>query len=292
MTYRTLVLRRSPVASRPPSDLQDAVEGPLLPRSGSGRRRWPGALSNTSRWGTTPIRLGDLRAARSRDSAALAGSQGMVAAVARVARPVVVGLDRVERPPAWRAYGDAPGAVYPGVGGTAQTEVSLPRSARYGLWVKGAFHGRLEVAVDGRPAAAKRHDLSHSGQYVPLGETQLAAGPHAVTLHYEADDLHPGSGGRPFALGPLVFGRDTADRPVEVLGARAGPLALRPRARLGGGGALSRRWLAAYYSSSSSRAPGAFATASLALPGGSSSSSSSTSSSPSSCPYTSSMIGR
>jgi hypothetical protein len=138
---------------------------------------------------------------------------------------VVIGLDRVERPSDWRAFGDEPGAVYPDGGGTAEIEVAIPAPGRYAVWVKGAFHGRLDVAVDGRSVGSGRHDLSHAGQYVPLGDTELAAGRHAVTLRYEGDDLHPGSGGRPFALGPLVFGRDTADRPIDyVAPRRAGSL--------------------------------------------------------------------
>jgi hypothetical protein len=59
-----------------------------------------------------------------------------------------------------------------------------------------------------------RHQLNHAGQFVPLGNVALDAGPHAVTLRYEESSLRPGSGGTPFPLGPLALARDTINSPV------------------------------------------------------------------------------
>jgi len=50
-----------------------------------------------------------------------------------------------------------------------------------------------------------------------LGEREVPAGMHRVTLRYAAGGLRPGSGGEPFALGPLVLGRATADLPVTYV---------------------------------------------------------------------------
>ena len=56
-----------------------------------------------------------------------------------------------------------------------------------------------------------------------LGESELAAGRHDVTLRFSGPDLHPGSGGATFGIGPLVLSTTTAaDAPVTVIpGSRA-----------------------------------------------------------------------
>ena len=54
----------------------------------------------------------------------------------------------------------------------------------------------------------------------------LEPGEHEVTLRYDGADLHPGSGGQPLPIGPLVFSRvEAADSEVtEVPAARADEL--------------------------------------------------------------------
>ena len=81
----------------------------------------------------------------------------------------------------------------------------VPATGRYGIWVGGAFRRELDVLVDGKAVSTQRHQLSHSGQYLPLGETPLTTGVHRVRLRYGDEDLHPGSGDPPFYLGPLVL---------------------------------------------------------------------------------------
>ena len=50
-----------------------------------------------------------------------------------------------------------------------------------------------------------------------MGEIELSAGAHDVVLRYSAANLRPGSCGFPFALGPLVLGRYTAELPVTTV---------------------------------------------------------------------------
>ena len=68
--------------------------------------------------------------------------------------------------------------------------------------------------MDGRRIAVSRNHLEHFGQYTQLGELELARGAHRITLRYGGADLHPGSGGTQFEMGPLVFSRTTAELPV------------------------------------------------------------------------------
>jgi hypothetical protein len=152
------------------------------------------------------LRLGRLAAA----------SNGRIAAVVRP--PVtVVDLSSGSVPAGWQAFTDSPGAVYPSPSGTLEVAVDVPATGRYGIWLAGSFRRRLELSIDGRKLATAQHHLNHPGVDTPLGEAELTAGQHAIVLRYSAANLSPGSGGAPFALGPLVLSRYTADRPVTYV---------------------------------------------------------------------------
>jgi hypothetical protein len=192
--YRTLVLRRSPLESRPPAPYQLVWRG-----------RWyevwqlaPGArrvLSDLPLGSDTqpgaPAPCAKVRALAR--SASAAG--GTLAAVPR--EPVI----------------DASSGV-----------VDVPARARYAAWVGGSFRGTVELLVDGRRIAGARHQLNNAGQYTPLGSVVLAPGRHDVVLRAGGADLHPGSGG-PMLLagpGPVLLSRDSDDAtPVVVDPAQA-----------------------------------------------------------------------
>jgi hypothetical protein len=65
-------------------------------------------------------------------------------------------------------------------------------------------------------STAQNH-LNHPGVDTPLGEADLTAGRHEISLHMSAVDLSPGSGGPPLAMGPLVVSRSTGDLPLLSL---------------------------------------------------------------------------
>ena len=90
---------------------------------------------------------------------------------------------------------------------------TVPRAGRYGLWLGGSFRGRLRLYVDGRLVADARNRLVGPA-YEPLGSAVLRAGSHELILRYGGADLHPGSGGRQFGLGPLILSRGPEDVPV------------------------------------------------------------------------------
>ncbi len=214
LVYRTLVLQHSPSASRPPSayglvwsgDYYDVWQRPeppatrILEHFPLGDDLQPAAVPPCGE----VLRLGRLAAV----------SGGRLATVFRDA-VTVVGLDTAARPVSWQSYSGSPGVVYPSGPGTLETTVTVPAAGRYGVWLAGSFRRRLELSVDGKPLAARRHRLTHPGVLTPFGETALSAGAQALTLRYDAASLSPGSGGRPFALGPLVVGPVGPPPPVS-----------------------------------------------------------------------------
>jgi hypothetical protein len=200
LVYRTLVLRRSPVESRPPS-AYGLVERDhwyeVWQRSPTSRRILAHlSLGSELDPGAVPSCSAIQRLART------AGVTSLAAVPRR--RVFVVPLTVLRRPASWRD-GFVSGSVDPHGSGTLQFDLRLPRSTRYEVWAGGSFLGRISAEIDGKPVGAARHELEWSGQYVDLGRLQLGAGRHMFVLHYSYGGWRPGTHGfAPFPLGPVV----------------------------------------------------------------------------------------
>jgi hypothetical protein len=211
LVYRTLVLRRSPVSSRPPS---------MYRRVWSGRYYdvWqrPEATARVAEHlslGDSVEPTGKARCAEVRRLARRVGPRGRLAAVS-LAKPALVELARLAHPPSWRPDGGNPRLLVPGDSGRIAASLRVRRRGRYVPWLGGAFRGLVEISVDGRLVHERRHALSHAGQWEPLGTATLGAGHHRVELRYTEGGLHPGSTGEPFPVGPLAL---SADGPGSVV---------------------------------------------------------------------------
>jgi hypothetical protein len=186
LVYRTLVLRRGPTASRPPSVYRLVWSGryyevwqrPEQPRTIS--RHIP--LGSTSQAAAVP----PCPAVE-----ALRGSELVTAT-----RPEAIGLGAPPLP------------------GTAALRVSVPVDGVYTAWIAGDWFGLASVSIDGRTVGSKREELNWPGLYTDLGSTPLAAGAHDVTISYGAGGWHPGSGGDPYAFGPVALSLIDARDPV------------------------------------------------------------------------------
>jgi hypothetical protein len=216
LVYRTLVLNRSPVASRPPSIYRlvwqgrfyDVWQRPVAPRTR--------ILEHLSLGGgdqaTAVPRCSDvLRIA----SEAKRPGGSLVAVIRQPA--VVFPLSQAAHPTSWATYSGSPEVIYPSRSGQLQAKVDVPTTGRYGVWLGGSFRRRLKVLVDGRLLGQGQNELNHPGVYTPMGEIELTAGSHDVELLYSPANLSPGSGGAIpsyAALGPLVLGRYTSERPI------------------------------------------------------------------------------
>jgi hypothetical protein len=195
LLYPTLVLRTSPVASRPPS---------VYRRVWSGRwyELWQRPLGAAGQGIVAHLGLGDpLHPGAVPDCnavLALARMPGVRALVAPPrSQPLVASL--VPGVPA------AEGLVYPDRGTTVTLRVDIPRQGPYAVWLGGSAKGRVAVTIDGRRAGAISDELQNQGQYLPLGTVTLAPGVHVVAVRYTVPLLRPGSGGDGFPMGPLVL---------------------------------------------------------------------------------------
>jgi hypothetical protein len=216
--YRTLVLRRSPVQSRPPSPYRLIWRGDYY-------EVWqrPAGLETSViahlGLGTRLDPTGTPTCAAVHRLASEAGPGGTLAAAER-ARVTTIPLGRTEHPLSWQWAG-YPGTLLPVTPGSVGAEAHIPRAGRYEIWLGGSVRPEVDVLVDGRAVGEVRHQLNNEGEYVLLGATHLAAGRRALAIRFHGADLHPGSGGTPSPIGPLQLSReDTAQ--IRLVRVRAG----------------------------------------------------------------------
>lgn len=212
--FRTLVLDRSPLSSRPPSPYR-------LVWAGTWYEVWQRAAAPTEMV-LEHLSLGDdLQPASVPSCASVVRMAGVATAaggtLAYVSRPaaIVVDLTDATYPAAWTT----PAGLFPDRSGTVTTLVDVPEAGRYGIWLGGSFAARFRLSIDGRARGAARHRLEHPGQYVPLADVPLSHGRHTIELVYDGPSIvHPGSAARlAYPVGPLVLSATTAALPVHRL---------------------------------------------------------------------------
>jgi hypothetical protein len=212
LVFRTLVLRRSPVESRPPAAYR-LVDS----------RRWYDVWQRSA---SPPRVLAHLPLGSALDPAAVP-SCAHIARLARVPgarrlvgvprEPVqVIGFPATGLPRGWSPGAD-PGSVDPRASAGFGARIAVPRTGRYGVWVGGSFAGAIAISVDGRPIGDARHQLEWTGQFVEIGAARLAAGSHRLEIRYTVGGWRPGSDAlAPFPLGPLAVAPDDPGRLVSV----------------------------------------------------------------------------
>jgi hypothetical protein len=113
--------------------------------------------------------------------------------------------------------------------GSLTLTVSLPADGVYTAWIAGDWFGLASVSIDGHTVGSLREELNWPGLYTDLGSTPLAAGRHEVTIRYERGGWRPGSGGTPFAFGPVALSPvDSREPVIRVSPSRASTLCGRP----------------------------------------------------------------
>jgi hypothetical protein len=195
--YRLLVLRRSPVGSRPPSNFELAWRGRWYDvwRQTGPMPKAHLALGSRFDAGDTPA-CSTLRLFADRDT-------GGDLVAARAPDAVVVDLPAGRLPGGWRARKRFPGAALASRSGTVETTFELPHGGRWQLWVGGAVLGHLSVTIDDRQVATVRHRMNRPGEYEPLAVVALGRGTHRLEFDYR-ERLLDGINDR-FLMGPVAL---------------------------------------------------------------------------------------
>jgi hypothetical protein len=216
--YRTLVLRRSGVGSRPPSIYSSVWSGryyqvwqrpegpiPILEHLSLGSRLQPASVPPCAE----VVRLARVAAA----------NNGVLAAVERPP-PIVIEPDGATGIPTSfsSSYGEDPKAVYVTKATSIEASFSTAVAGSYGIWVGGLWRASLEAWVDGKRVGSARDVRAWPTNFVELGRARLGTGAHRLRIRYSGPDLHPGSAGRPeFGLGPFAVAQVTQDRAVTYV---------------------------------------------------------------------------
>jgi hypothetical protein len=202
--YRALVVRRSPASSRPGSAFHLTWSGRWYELWQ--RRNAPAPIEHLP-LGAGVDPAAPAGCAHVRRLAEVAGPGGRLATVRR---PAVSALaaSALRFPAAWPLQDDA--YLLPTSGGSATGPIAVPDAGRYTIWLGGSVRAQVEVFVDGKLTGTRRHVLNMTGGYSSFGTVPLSAGTHRIELRYSGPDIHPGSDGAPYPLGPLVLGTTTA----------------------------------------------------------------------------------
>lgn len=116
------------------------------------------------------------------------------------AQPVVVHGDESLYPAGWQA--EPGGGLYPTSAGRAISHISLPTSQTYAIYLAGNFGGRgVELRVDGHRVGFLANELSDFFNVTPIATLQLTAGVHTFEYVVPNATLAPGSG-EYLSLGP------------------------------------------------------------------------------------------
>ena len=179
--YRTLVLRRSPVRSRPPSPYE-------LVWSDESYEVWQRPAAPN---GLPPERL------------PLGDGEFEPAAVPKCSAVSGLGLLMLNNgAPAAQLLAARHAPVLDATDGSLR----VPRAGEYEAWLLGSVRGAVDLYLNGSLAGGARHSLQNNGGFVSLGEVELDRGGYDVRLEFGGADLHPGSGGFPRPeTGPLLF---------------------------------------------------------------------------------------
>jgi hypothetical protein len=201
LVYRTIVIRTSPVASRPPQPYNLVYSGAwyqVWQRPLALKRQVLSAIPMGS--SVDPSGVPDCSAVIR--TAHATPASGLLAAVSR-ATPQVMSVPSPLPKHTHAAF-------------------VLTSPGLYQVWLGGSFFRRAEASVDGIRAGSSYEQLNEAGEWTPLGRIRLSAAAHRMTLTYGDAGLYPGSGGPGaagpfFPVGPLAVAPVTAGLPITYV---------------------------------------------------------------------------
>ncbi len=219
--FRTLIIRRTGVESRPPSAYRLEWSGryydvwrlqknapAIVEHLSLGSRFQPAAVPDCK----TVMRLAHRAAA----------VHGVLATVYRPQVTVIKPNGQILVPKHFGLYGEPLGLNYK----TNRFKLILPftvRSAgRYRVWVGGSFSSTLTAKLDGRVVGQQTNQTEWPGNFLNFGAVNLAPGTHQLVILHSGRDWLPGSAAhQSFGLGPFVIAQGTDDRPVATVKPKA-----------------------------------------------------------------------
>jgi hypothetical protein len=208
--YRLLILRRSPVASRPPGTFHRVYAGTYYEVWEKFGTPVPGqTLVERLPLGEPPENSGVADCSQVQTLSQQAGPNGTL-----LAQPpdehFLLDLSGSSGPEGWSVDGTT---FIPHGSGTLTTTVDVPTAGTWRIWVGGDIYSKLTVNASGQSASAT--NALNVNHYQPFGPFQLGAGGQQLRFTSDGAGLGPGSGADPTPLGPVILQRvATAELPT------------------------------------------------------------------------------
>lgn len=202
LTYRTLVLRRSPGQSRPPSPYELIERGDYYEVWQRPEDFDPSEIITHVPFGNKHDPAAVPSCVKVKAVAAKGGPEGRVAAAIRAPNGIA---EFTSHPENW-VPDPANGTVTPTSDGTAIASLNVPASGEYDVFVGGSARGEVTLEIGDIPMGSIRNRLNNNAQYIEFGQFELGGGEQQANLTYEkGGPLRPAVGGYPFGLGPIVI---------------------------------------------------------------------------------------
>jgi hypothetical protein len=203
-SFRTIVMRRDPLASRPPSNYR------LVYQSGY-YQVWQRDQLAARVAALEPL-VDPVHGQYAAVCARLAAAARRVGRDARLAyMPAPSGYLQLDNSDLRLSGGLAPsGGVILATGpGRAVRRQRVPLAGRYDLFIEGSYGRPVDVYIDGRHVASAAYQVSYPAAWIQIGSKWLSAGLHEIELRRGGVSLHAGNGDGvdPFnrTIGPLVL---------------------------------------------------------------------------------------
>lgn len=203
-SFRTIVMRRDPLASRPPSNYRLVYEsGYYEVWQRVQPARTVSSLVPLQNSAGTPI----TGACASLLAAVRAG--GPAARLAYTQAPSgYIQLDNSNLTLSG-GFGPVGGEILASGAGRAVRRQPIPEAGLYDLFIEGSFGRPVDVKIDGRHVATAAYQESYPAGWIEIGSRRLSAGVHRIELTRGGVSLHAGNGDGidlfNRTIGPLVL---------------------------------------------------------------------------------------
>jgi hypothetical protein len=188
-SFRTIVMRRDPLASRPPSNYR------LVYLSGY-YEVWQRAQPEQSVYTLVPVVNTDNTRYVSA-CASLAAAVRKTGPAARIAyMPPPTGYVQLDNSDLKLSGGFAPsgGVILATGSGRAVRDQQIPEAGRYDFFIEGSFGRPVNVIVDGHHVGTAAYQVSYPGEWIEIASRWLSRGTHRIEITRGGVSLHPGNG--------------------------------------------------------------------------------------------------
>jgi hypothetical protein len=211
LAYRTLVLRRSPTESRPPSPFKLILRDHFWEVWQRPAYVHPPVLAQLPLGNA--VQSGGVPSCTAVSSLARTPGASQLLAVPAV-NPIAVSIGEGSHPRRWSNSAELLTLAGAGV---ARVRVTVAHAGRYSVWLGGSINPPVTIDINGVEIGTVRYETQEDAQYVLFGAIGLERGTYVVSIAYHGGDWRPGSGGPPAIVGPLLLQREVPEQqPITV----------------------------------------------------------------------------